>query len=216
MDTKNTDRTPEEVAATDSEGYLPLRKPKRSHLFDTPETWLPLGMSERLLRQRPGEPVLYQCTGEDAAATARNIISFAQRIQSFINKDPEENGAHDKDKKPKKKSIGFKLTTSQCIVINTTFRSVDDGRGSEKGVPVDTCERYIRVVVEKNRLYDEWLLRERAIDAEMEAEMKRIEQEGPKPKGRPRKPKPEPVEGAPPKRGRGRPRLVREGQDSLI
>ena len=200
MSSENTDKTPEEIGTTGDEGAMPVRKPKRSRLFNTPETWLPLNMSERLLRQTPGEPVLYQCTGENAAATARNVISFAMRIKMML--DPEG-----KNKDPQKKNEDFSLTTSQCIVINTTF---------ENGVPVDKCERYIRVVVEKNRLYDEWLLRERTIDAEMEAEMKRIEEEGRKPMGRPRKPRPEPAADAPPKRGRGRPPKVREGQDSLI
>lgn len=192
-DNEFDDQPNESLSTNDFEGLSePVRKPKRALLFNTPETWLPLGMSERLLRQRPGEPVLYQCTNHtDPAATARNIISFCQRIKSFI---PD-----------------FSIRTTQCIVVSTTFKEVD---GQKSRAPEDTCERYIKVVVESNSLYTKWLERESRLDAEAELAMKLAEAEGPRPRGRPKTLKSEAAEV--PKRGRGRPRKTPDAQDKLL
>ena len=190
-DTAKDTENPEAGNATETQPE-PLRKPKRAHLFQG-DDWIPLGVSERLLRQKPGEIALYHCSNpDDPAAEARNIISFGQRIKMSIAE--------------------FAITTSQCYIVRTEYETIPEQPG--KRMPRDYVERCIRVVVVSNPLYNRWLERELNVDVEARKLAEIIEVEGPRPKGRPKKDRSnEPVQE---KRGRGRPKKKPDGQEPLI
>ncbi len=198
----------EDVAVEDGV-QVGKRKPKRLLQFNTPATWLYLGVSEALLRTKPNEPRLFPCSNpEDPAAEARALVAYADRInrniEQFVKKQREATG-----EKVAEGEKFFTITTAQCLTIYTDR--------SQK----DVLERCIRCVVTKNVLYDMSLDYERQV-AELAAQSAVEEMSSGEPvvkrgRGRPRKTiQPVPVGPAEiVKRGRGRPKKNPE-QGTLV
>ena len=198
----------EDVAVEDGV-QVGKRKPKRLLQFNTPATWLYLGVSEALLRTKPNEPRLFPCSNpEDPAAEARALVAYADRInrniEQFVKKQREATG-----EKVAEGEKFFTITTAQCLTIYTDR--------SQK----DVLERCIRCVVTKNWLFDAALEHERQA-AELAAQAGVEEASSPsepivkRGRGRPRKTiQPVPVGPAVVKRGRGRPKKNPE-QGSLV
>ena len=187
-------------------------RPKRVLQFNSVDSFIPLtSYSEKLLRQTPGEVVLYPCQNErDPAATARALTSFALRIRQSLANAGLQAEVEPKDRKQ------FSISTQQAVLMWTDYE--EDGTGGR--IPIDHTQRVIRCVTTCNPLYDEWLKKSMNESVEAAELAQAILVEGPRPAGRPRihpiKPKP-PIDPAnPQKRGRGRPRKNPEGQDTLL
>ena len=197
-------------AETQEQQDLGVRHYKRALQFNSIESFVALtSLSEKLLRQVPGEVVLYPADEKNAAITARALTSFAQRIKQSLARidelNPEKIDIKDRDL-----SELFGISTQQAVLLWQ--------ENSEDG-PVDRTQRVIRCIVTHNKLYDAYIQR----NIEENERAAELAQEGPRPQGRPRihpeKPaKPTaPIDPAnPAKRGRGRPRKTPEGQDSLL
>ena len=196
-----------EGAETQEQQDLGVRHYKRALQFNSVESFIALtSLSEKLLRQVPGEVVLYPCAEKDASITSRALTSFSMRIRQTLSRIEELN-PEKKDYKDLPELFG--ISTQQSVLLWTDF---------EDGCSVDRTQRVIRCVVTHNKLYDIYIKRNIEKN-ERTAELMAV----PRPQGRPRihpetpeRPKP-PIDPAnPQKRGRGRPRKAPEGQDTLL
>ncbi len=203
----STDSAGADGAETQESQDLSQKHYKRILAMNSADTYIPLtSYSEKLLRQTPGEVVLYPCNNEkDASATARALTSFSLRIRQSLARidelNPEQIPLKDRDL-----SKLFGISTQQSVLL------------WQEGL-VDKTQRVIRCVVTHNMLYDLHIQR----NIEENEKAAELALEGPRPQGRPRihpeKPaKPTvPIDPTKPaKRGRGRPRKFPESQDTLL